>query len=216
MLLFFLIPNAAAAQVQDSVRLRAELRRGIERLQQLDAQTSTLLANAQDTSKLRLARPLLESRGEQAERMRAILDSIVPTKWGARELAALESDFPGSVLLGRYGAVQAINELRFDDAVARYQRLLRAVPDEAGLHFDYAVLLERMGRVTDARIAFIRAWELAPEDPRSFRALVRLGAEPQSLEDLLERVRRLQARVQKSSILEQHAAELLYKLGRKP
>lgn len=189
--------------------------RGLAQLQWAQTAAMALASSGNGPSALSAARPAAARAQQLATILRTVLDTIVfHTDWGPEELSKAETSYPNSPLLGLYAARLA--ERRGNDSLAlvRYDALLRLKADDPGLQRARARVLEQLGRLADAASAYARAFDLAPTDDSSYRALVRLGEHRGTLDDLLAQVRRLRTRYPKLRVLTEHEIEILQRLGR--
>ena len=198
--MIFAFALACSIQNSDSVRLHNALGNVLLRIERLEA--------------LPLSRASALQRSTAKRQLGALLDTVVlHRRWGAVELATMQRRYPGALLLIEYDARLATQQHRFADAIAARERILRETPADTAQQRAYAEVLERAGRLADARTAYLRWFEAAPEVDAPFRALLRLQPDYQ---DLLERVRRMRIALPDSKMLAGHETELLYKTGRKP
>jgi predicted Zn-dependent protease len=151
------------------------------------------------------------------EELTALLDTIVlRTSWGEAELQRLRRAHPASVVFLRYEAQLAVRDGRDDAAIVVYDRLLSARPADGELLRLRGEALARLGRSSDAIAAFARAFELEPGHEPTFRALLRLRRDENTLPDLLQQVRRLRLVHPDVAALAEYEAELLHRIGGAP
>ena len=122
--------------------------------------------------------------------------------------------YPGSVFLARVDVRLALANGNLERARMEVERLLRLQPGHGDTHALHGRVLEAMGIPDRARVSYGRSFELAPDAPEAFEALVRIHRSEDSLADLLDRVRRLRAISPDSATLLGHEIELLHRLGR--
>jgi tetratricopeptide (TPR) repeat protein len=195
---------AADAALRDSLRATIERLAAREQgmLMAMERGDSTVIARA----------------GEGVEDLRATLDSLLErvvlhTRWGGEELDRLRSRYPGAVILERYAARLALHEGRHAEALRQIDRLLARSPGDAALHRLRADALEALNRRDDARMAYLRALDLAPGSEPTFRALLRL-ADSSGLPSLLEHIRRMRRMEPDRAVLLDREIELLQRMGR--
>lgn len=145
----------------------------------------------------------------------ALLDTIVyETEWGGDELQRLRRRYPASVVFLRYEAELAGRQGDDEAALAIYDRILGMRATDAASQSARAATLERLGRTEQAIAAYSRALELAPANDTTFRALVRLHRQNETLPVLLEQVRRLRTLYPDTPGLSERETEILHRLGR--
>jgi predicted Zn-dependent protease len=145
----------------------------------------------------------------------AVLDEVMRQSRGAQALLdSLAASHPRHTLVDRAAAAHAL--LRGDHATALrlFTSLAARTPDDTTVQLGLGEALERAGQAAQARLAYVRAIELQPDDEVAFRALLRLEQGNGSLDDLLARVRRLQVRRSGSLVLIEREIELLHRMGR--
>jgi tetratricopeptide (TPR) repeat protein len=159
--------------------------------------------------------PIAVERDLAREAAKRLLDSVAfEAPWGYAEVRGMLRAYPASGLLLRTAMRVASRDRRDADVLELSDRLLRTEPREVTTHLVRAKALERAGRASDARAAYVRAFELAPEDTAAFRSLVRMQQGDGTLKELLERVERISVRMPKSLSLAERRIELLQRLGR--
>ena len=209
------------AVARDRDVVRSSVRAGIERI----AKSEEELAGAQAPSSM--SAEVLTSGADLGARWqrdlldddRALLEQVVDevvfeTEWGPAELGRLRGMYPGSVFLTRVDVRLALANGNLERARMEVERLLRLQPGHGDTHALHGRVLEAMGIPDRARVSYGRSFELAPDAPEAFEALVRIHRSEDSLADLLDRVRRLRAISPDSATLLGHEIELLHRLGR--
>ena len=88
--------------------------------------------------------------------------------------AVLQYD-PGNPFVLNHLGTSLIRERRFEDAVGILERLIDVGRQTAGIYFNLGVSLHRLGRMAEAREAFLEASEFSPDDPRILKYLEELG-----------------------------------------
>ncbi|HUP88772.1 MAG TPA: hypothetical protein VM100_05470 [Longimicrobiales bacterium] len=191
---------AVTVQMPDSTRLRIALDRALQQVVNLQA--------------MPLSPPVVQRRAVAEFRAEALLDTVVLQRsWGRTVLSVLRRRYPNSALLLNYDARLAEKQERWSEAIDLREQMIRQTPADTAVQRAYAELLDRSGRSIEAKQAYLRWFETAPENEAPFRALLRMNPD---YDDLLERVQRMQIRLRDSKVLKNHEIELLHKMGRKP
>ncbi|MEM7612972.1 MAG: hypothetical protein AAF270_14905, partial [Pseudomonadota bacterium] len=126
-----------------------------QRALSLDPNNAEAIGVSMETSgRLAFERGNFEAGTGDADAMRAFVESV-----------------PGEVAPKRMYAGYLLFVGRFDEALLQLERALELDPLNAQLRYDHGVLLNLMGRRTEARIAFRESLRLEPEQPNLYTAL---------------------------------------------
>ena len=194
---------ALLAQDSSTLALRRRVWDGMRALERAEQHLITQRTSRPDTGAAHL---LAEVRFD--------LDTLVfATTGGPAELDQLRLAFPGSPLLDRYAARLDERTGRTEAALTEVERLIWRDPADVELQRARARLLVATHRPREARDAYARALDLAPEDDSTFRSLQELSEHLGTLDVLLDQIRRLRIRLPASRILADHETEVSQRLG---
>lgn len=159
----------------------------------------------------------LGRRSEQQRRLvatRLTLDTaILVAPDGRRTLAILQREYPGAAILREYEAWRLLADHQPDEALVRFDGLLRASRRDVSLLRGRARALEALGREPEATEAWERVMDTDPTSAEAFDALWRRHQAVASLGTLHRTIARLRLLHPYDTVLLSREVRVLQGLG---
>lgn len=208
------VPPQARRQVVDAALAPTvqALREALADLARVDRE----LRPSEGESTLRAADDaLLERRSIARARIAAGIDSLLAAGAnGRRAIRMLAADWPGADQVRRAEVRAAFRAADALDALASVTRLAEEAPRDTQLLGWRADALDALKRPAEALRARQARFEIAPEDPVAWRALLSAHEAAGSLPKLRESLSRLRLLHPDSRAVWEHEVEILHRLGR--